>query len=194
MKPVLSPSVIAYLVLLLLVAAERIAELQISARNQRTMQKEGVSRVSEPRYRWMVVLHTCVLISAALEVVFLHRPLIWPLAAVSLAVFALANLVRLWVIETLKSHWNVQVMASTSMGVVASGPYKWVRHPNYAAVFFELIAIPLIHTAWITAIWATLAHIFVLRWRINLEDGVLMASPQYRAAMGSKPRFLPGLF
>lgn len=190
----MNQSVLAYLLLLLFVAAVRLAELQISARNQRRMAEKGVAKVGEPVFRWMVVLHIAVLISAALEVIFLHRPLIRPLAIASLAVLAFSILLRWWVIRTLASHWNVQVMASTSMGVVTSGPYRWVRHPNYLAVFLELLAIPLIYTAWITAIWGTLAHIAILRSRIHVEEEVLMASPQYRAAMGSKPRFLPGLF
>ena len=190
----MSQSVIAYLILLFFVGVVRLIELRISARNQRGMAEKGVSKVSEPRYRWMVALHIAVLISAGLEVVFLHRPLIRPLAAVCLAVLAFSIILRWWVIRTLASHWNVQVMASTSLGVVSSGPYRWVRHPNYLAVFLELLAIPLIYSAWITAIWGTLAHVLILRWRIHVEEEMLMASPQYRAAMGSKPRFLPGLF
>lgn len=190
----MKPSVIAYLILLLFVALARLAELQISARNQRRMAEQGVEKVREPRYPWMVVLHISILISAGLEVAVLHRPLIRPLAAASLAVFAFANFLRWWVIRTLANHWNVQVMASTSLGVVTSGPYKWIRHPNYLAVFLELLAVPLIYSAWITAIWGTLAHIAVLRWRIHVEETMLMASPRYRDAMGSKPRFLPGLF
>lgn len=187
-------SVIAYLALLLFVAIVRITELQISARNQRRMVQQGVSKVSEPRYPWMVILHISVIISAGLEVIFLHRPLIVPLAIVSLAALIFAILLRWWVIRTLANHWNVQIMASTSMGVVTSGPYRWVRHPNYLAVFLELLALPLVHTAWITAIWGTLAHVAVLHSRISVEEAMLMSSPQYKAAMGNKPRFLPGLF
>jgi methyltransferase len=190
----MSQSVIAYLILLVFVGLVRLVELRISARNQRGMKEKGVSKVSEPGYRWMVALHIAVLISAGLEVIFLHRPLILPLAVVCIAVLAFSILLRWWVIRTLASHWNVQVMASTSMGVVTGGPYKWVRHPNYLAVFLELLAIPLIYSAWITAIWGTLAHIAILRSRIHVEEAMLMSSPQYRAAMGSKPRFLPGLF
>ena len=122
--PPMNQSVIAYLLLLLFVAVVRLAELQISARNQRRMGEKGVAKVSDPVFRWMVLLHLAVLISAALEVIFLHRPLILPLAAVSLAVLAFSILLRWWVIRTLASHWNVQVMASTSLGVVTSGPYS----------------------------------------------------------------------
>jgi len=127
-------------------------------------------------------------------VVVLHRPLIPALAIPMAVLFVLANLLRWWVIRTLAGHWNVQVMASSHVGVVTSGPYKWVRHPNYVAVVIELFSLPMIHTAWITALGGTIANLEVLRRRLAVEDGVLMANAVYRASMGSKPRFLPRLF
>ncbi len=110
------------------------------------------------------------------------------------AVFLAANVVRWWVIHSLGEHWNVQVVDSTRLGVVTSGPFRYVRHPNYAAVFAEMLALPLIHTAWITAAAGAIAHIGVLAQRLSTEERVLFANPDYRAAMTGKPRFLPGLF
>ncbi|MGA2814154.1 MAG: isoprenylcysteine carboxylmethyltransferase family protein [Candidatus Acidiferrum sp.] len=187
-------SVIAFLALLVAVAALRLVELRISKQHQRAMLGRGASKVEEPRFRWMVLLHSAVLLGAAGEVVFLHRPFLPVLGAVMFAIFLAANAVRWWVIRTLGEHWNVQVVDSTRLGVVTSGPFRFVRHPNYAAVFAEMIALPLIHTAWITAIVGTVAHALVLRMRLSTEERVLLANPDYRAAMSSKPRFLPGLF
>lgn len=187
-------SVIAFLGLLVAVAALRIAELRISRRHQREMIARGAAKVEEPRFRWMVLLHTGVLIGAALEVVLLKRPFFPALAAVMFVVFLAANLVRWWVIRTLGNHWNVQVMDSTSLGVITTGPFHYVRHPNYAAVFSEMIALPLIHTAWITAAIGSLAHIAVLSQRLATEERVLLANPEYRETMGRKPRFIPGVF
>jgi methyltransferase len=187
-------SVIAYLALLLLVALLRLVELRISKRHQVNMVARGAAKVDEPKFRWMVVLHTVVLLGAALEVVFLHRPFLPILASVMFLVFLAANAMRWWVIRTLGEHWNVQVMDSTRLGVVTTGPFRFVRHPNYAAVFAEMLALPLIHTAWITAIAGSLAHIAVLAQRLSTEERVLFANPDYRAAMSGKPRFLPGLF
>ncbi len=187
-------NVIAYLGLLLVVAALRIYELQISRRHQREMVAHGASKVEDPRFRWMVLLHTSVLIGCAVEVVFLHRPFYPIFAAFWFSIFLAANVVRWWVIRTLGEHWNVQVMNSTGMGVVTSGPFRYVRHPNYAAVFVEMLALPLIHCAWITAIAGTLAHALVLSQRLATEERVLFSNPQYSAAMSGKPRFVPGLF
>jgi methyltransferase len=185
---------ISFLALLLVVAALRIVELQISRRHQAQLVARGAPKVAEPRFRWMVLLHTAVLIGAALEVVFLKRPFYPLLAAIMFVIFLAANAVRWWVIRTLGQHWNVQVMDSTRLGVVSTGPFRFVRHPNYAAVFAEMLALPMIHTAWITAIAGSLAHIAVLAQRLGTEERVLLANPEYRVAMESKPRFIPGLF
>lgn len=187
-------SVILFLCLLLAVASLRLVELRISKRHQTEMASRGAARVEEPRFRWMVLLHTGVLVGAALEVVFLKRPLIPWLAGPMFGIFLAANAVRWWVIRSLGEHWNVQVVDSTRLGVVTSGPFRYVRHPNYAAVFAEMLALPLIHTAWITALAGTIAHVGVLAQRLATEERVLFANPDYRAAMTGKPRFLPGLF
>ena len=187
-------SVYLFLGLLLAVGLLRLVEMRISWQHQKEMASRGAAKVDEPRFRWMVLLHTAVLIGAALEVVFLKRPFLPWLAAPMFAIFLAANALRWWVIRSLGAHWNVQVVDSTRLGVVTSGPFRYVRHPNYAAVFSELLALPLIHTAWITAIAGAIAHIGVLAQRLSTEERVLLANPDYRAAMSGKPRFLPGLF
>jgi methyltransferase len=187
-------SVYLFLALLLAVGSLRLVEMRISKQHQKEMAARGAARVDEPKFRWMVLLHTAVLIGASLEVVFLKRPFILWLAAPMLAIFIAANALRWWVIRSLGEHWNVQVVDSTRLGVVTNGPFRYVRHPNYAAVFSELLALPLIHTAWITAIAGAIAHVGVLAQRLSTEERVLFSNPDYRAAMSGKPRFLPGLF
>jgi methyltransferase len=167
--------------------------MRLSRRHQRALRARGIARVPEPRFRFMVALHAGILVSAALEVLLLRRPLVPLLAAPALALVALANLLRLWVITTMGPHWNVQVMSSTRLGVVTSGPFRFIRHPNYVAVYVELVALPLVHTAFATAAVGAVLHALVLWRRIALEEAVLLADPAYRAAMGGKPRFLPRL-
>jgi methyltransferase len=184
----------AYLALLALVGLGRLFELRISRRNQRQLEKQGVRKIAEAHFRWMVFVHAGVLAGAAAEVMLLRRPLIPALAVTMGVLFGFANALRWWVIRTLAGHWNVEVMASSRVGVVTSGPYRWVRHPNYAAVVIELFALPMMHTAWITALAGTLANLEILRRRVQVEEGVLMSNPAYRVTMGAKPRFLPRLF
>jgi methyltransferase len=187
-------SVIAFLALLLAVGLLRIFELRVSSLHEQQMIAHGATKIREPQFRWIVFVHTAVLIGAAVEVVLLRRPFIPFLSALMLFIFLAANAVRLWVVLTMGKLWNVQVVNSTSLGIVTSGPFRFVRHPNYAAVFLEMFSLPLVHTAWITAPLACLAYAAAISRRIVLEESVLSSNPEYRAAMSGKPRFLPGLF
>jgi methyltransferase len=142
----------------------------------------------------MVALHAGVLSLAVLEVIWLRRPFIPALAAPAAVVFLLGMGLRWWAIRSLGAHWNVEVMDSAPLGVVSTGPFRWVRHPNYLGVFMEMVALPLIHAAWITALVAAAGNAWVLVNRLRVEEPMLEAHPQYRAAMSGKPRFLPRLF
>jgi methyltransferase len=139
----------------------------------------------------MVVLHTAILVGAAVEVVAAPRPVLAAVAGPAAALFYLANVLRWWVIRTMAGHWNVQVVNALSLGVVTRGPFRWVRHPNYVAVFVELLALPLIHAAYVTAVLGAIAHVFVLARRISFEEQFLLSDPVYRETMAHKPRFFP---
>jgi methyltransferase len=169
-------------------------ELAMSRQHQRELATRGIPKAHDPCFRWMVMLHAGVLAGAAIEVWLLRRPLIPVLATAMAVLFALANVLRWWVILTLGAHWNVQVMDSAGLGVIDRGPFRLVRHPNYAAVFLELAALPLIHTAWLTALIGSSAHVWVLSRRLAVEEAVLLEHPEYRATMAGKPRFVPSVF
>jgi methyltransferase len=181
----------AYLALLVAVGAGRLIEMRLSRRHQRALVERGARRAPEPGFIFMVALHTGVLVAAALEVWLFRRPFVAAVGVPALIAFALSNGLRWWVIATLGPHWNVQVVGSMELGVVTGGPYRWIRHPNYVAVFVELLALPLVHGAWLTALVGSVLHVFVLRRRLALEEAVLASDPIYRDLMGRKPRFVP---
>ncbi len=184
-------SVVLYLVLLAAMGLARLIELRVSARNRRRLLARGVAKVPESGFPLMVAFHVAVPVAAAFEVVLLRRPFLPALAVPMGILLLLAHGLRWWVIRTLADHWNVGVMASSALGVVSSGPYRFARHPNYAAVFVEMTALPLIHTAWLTALVSAPVHAFLIRRRLAIEEAVLLADPRYRATMSAKPRFLP---
>jgi methyltransferase len=180
-----------FIVLVAAVGLTRLIEMRLSRRHQRALAAQGAPLLPEPGFRTMVALHTGVLVGSVVEVLVLSRPFAIALAVPALALVVLGNALRLWVIATLGPHWNVRVVRSMDLGVVTSGPYRFVRHPNYVAVFVELLALPLVHGAYLTSIAGALLHLGVLRRRIALEESVLMADPAYRRAFEAKPRFLP---
>jgi methyltransferase len=186
-------SAVAFLALLAAVGLGRLLELRLSRRHQRALAALGARPAPDPAFAAMVALHAGVLVASGLEVVAWHRPFHAALGVPALVAFALANALRWWVIATLGPHWNVQVVGSLSLGVVTGGPYRFVRHPNYVAVFVELLALPLVHGAWLTALGGGALHLLILRRRVAVEEAVLEADAAYREAMAAKPRFVPRL-
>lgn len=191
----MSAGLTGYLALVGVFAALRLAELGHSARNRRRMAAHGLASAKDPIYPLMVALHALWLAGSALEATAAPWPLLpapWRWGAAALLAVALA--VRMWAIVTLGAHWNTGVVDSGAQGVVSRGPYRFVRHPNYAAVILEIAALPLAGGAWVTALAASAANALLLRERLRLEEAVLEAHPAYREAMAGKPRFVPRLF
>lgn len=173
------------------VASTRLIELRLSRRHRQALLRHGAAPAPDPAFPAMAALHIAAFSGSALEVLLLRRPFRPKLAAASFVSLASAMLLRLWVIRTLGRHWNVRVVNSTGLGVVTTGPYRWIRHPNYVAVFVELLSLPLLHSAWLTATVCAAAHLLVLSRRVQSEEAVLLAEPAYAAAMDDKPRFIP---
>ena len=160
-----------YLGLVLLVAAERVAELVVSLRNARWSFARGGVESGRGHYPFMVALHTGLLAACMVEA--LHRPFIPALGWTMFAVVLLSQGLRWWCIAVLGHQWNTRVIVVPGLQLVARGPYRWVRHPNYVAVVAEGIALPLVHTAWITALVFTVLNIPLLAIRIRTEEKAL---------------------
>ncbi len=166
--------VIAYLVFLGVVAVERGFELALSRRHERRLRARGAIEVGRRHFRFMVLLHTLFLPACALEVVWLDRPFLPVIGTTMLALALLAQAIRYWVVRTLGDRWTVRVLVPPDEPLVRSGPFRFLRHPNYVAVAIELVAIPLVHGAWWTASSFTLANaVLLLGFRIPAEESAL---------------------
>jgi methyltransferase len=167
---------IAYLGVILLTGFERISELVISNRNARAAFAQGGVEYGHRHFPWIVALHTGLLLGCLAEVFLLNRPFIPPLGWTMLVIAILCQAGRAWCIWALGPQWNTRVIIVPGLAVVRRGPYRfrWLRHPNYLIVVIEGIALPLVYTAWITAIAFTVLNaIVLLRFRIPIEDGAL---------------------
>ncbi len=162
-----------YALLIVLVAGERLAELVVSRRNAAWSMGRGGREYGARHYPPMVALHTALLAGAPLEVALAHRPFVaalgWPMLVLVLASQAL----RWWCITTLGPRWNTRVIVVAGLPLVTGGPYRLLRHPNYVAVVTEGVALPLVHTAWVTALVFTVLNAALLRVRIRTEDAAL---------------------
>jgi methyltransferase len=162
-----------YVVLVLLVGLERVAELVVSLRNAKWSFAKGGMETGKGHYPFMVLLHTGLLAGCLVEAIVADRPFIPALGWTMLAVVLLAQGLRWWCITVLGPQWNTRVIVVPELALVASGPYRWFRHPNYVAVIAEGVALPLVHDAWITAVVFTLLNVPLLAVRIRAEEAAL---------------------
>ena len=179
-----------YFILLLSFALLRLAELRISSRHQAHLLATGGEKIAEPLYPLMVFAHVSVFVVSALEVWLEQRPFIPLLGWSMLILLGLCLSGRVWVWRSLGEQWNMQIITS-ERPIVDTGPYRYVRHPNYTIVIIEMFALPLVHTAYLTAFACSILNAFVLRARIQREEAALFTRPDYVAHMAGKPRFLP---
>jgi methyltransferase len=162
-----------YVLLIAAVAAERVAELVVSQRNLVWSRSRGGREYGGGHYPAMVVLHSALLVGCLVEVAVGHRPFLpalgWPMLVLVLGAQAL----RWWCITTLGRQWNTRVVVVPDASRVTAGPYRVFAHPNYVAVVVEGVALPLVHTAWITALTFSALNAVLLATRIRVENEAL---------------------
>jgi len=135
---------LVFTVVFVLILGERILELAVSVRNQRRALAQGGVLVREDPYGWIVGVHSLFMISAPLEVWRLDPIRVPGLAGSMLVVLVASMTLRYWAIYSLGERWNTRVICVPGLAAVHSGPYRWIRHPNYVAVALEVIALPLL--------------------------------------------------
>jgi methyltransferase len=172
----MTASVVWFVVLILATGVERVAELVISTRNAAWAFARGGVEHGARHFPWMVALHTLLLLGCMAEVILADRPFLpalgWPMLAIAL----LCQVGRFSVIHSLGRQWNTRVIVVPGMGRVRRGLYRlqWLPHPNYLIVAVEGIALPLVHTAWISAVaFTVLTAVLLLGFRIPSEDRAL---------------------
>ena len=155
-----------------LVSIQRLLELALSRRNERLLRARGAVERGRGHYPLMVVLHVLWLLSTLVEGLLRgpSLPAWWP---VPLALFLLVQPLRYWAILSLGVHWNTRVLVVPGAKLVARGPYRYLRHPNYMVVAVEIATLPLIFGAWATALVFSALNAMLLFVRIREENRAL---------------------
>jgi methyltransferase len=170
-----------FTLLVVVVGLERLAELVVSKRNAAWSFERGGVETGRRHYAVMVVLHTGLLVGALVEV-WLRRPDFVPaLGWAMLALVVASQALRWWCISTLGRQWNTRVIVVPGLTRVTGGPYRLTSHPNYVAVVIEGFALPLVHSAWITAVVFTVCNAVLLWVRLRVENQALAQLPAPRA-------------
>jgi methyltransferase len=155
------------------ITLQRVAELLLARRNTQRLLAEGAIEFGRSHYPWMVALHAAWL-----------ADLWWlgharPVDPFLLAVFILLQAGRIWVIATLGRRWTTRVLVLPRAPLVASGPYRWLRHPNYWIVTLEIAVVPLALGLPLLAALFTLLNAGNLYWRIRVENAALAQAAEF---------------
>jgi methyltransferase len=171
-----------FVVVVALVALERLAELIVSQRNAAWSFARGGHETGQGHYPAMVALHTGFLVAMLVEALVRRPEVPSALAWSMLALVAVAQALRWWCIATFGPQWNTRVIVVPDLAPVRTGPYRFLAHPNYVAVVVEGIALPLIHACWITAAGFTILNVALLRVRLRVENDALATLQRARLA------------
>jgi methyltransferase len=169
---------------------QRLFELRLSRRNERRMRQLGGREHAPETYRWIVTLHAAWFAAMLLEVFAGRRKFHPRLAALAFSLFATGQALRLTAIRTLGWRWSTRVMTVPGEAAVQHGIYRYLRHPNYLGVQLEILAAPLVHSAYFTSAVFGLANALLLRDRIRREEQALDAyggDNRFRQSFGDKP-------
>lgn len=159
-------------VALLVILAVMLVELRISQRNERRMLARGAVAVPDPVYRTMKLAYPAVFVAMAVEGMLRDtRP--GRLTIIGLAVFLCGKGLKGWAIAALGERWTYKVLVVPGAPLVASGPYRYLRHPNYHGVVGELVGMALMTGAVVAGPAGTLFFAWLLLRRIGAEEQAL---------------------
>lgn len=155
--------------------AQRLIELAVARRNRRWMLERGAVELGRRHYPALVALHGLFYIALVAERLWLETSWdrLWPLW---LAILIAAQALRAWAIASLGRRWNTRILVIPGAPLVARGPYRFLRHPNYLVVALEIAVIPVLAGAYWTAFLFSIANAVMLAIRIRKEERALALS------------------
>lgn len=163
---------IYFIVFISLIIIQRISELILSKRNENYLRSKGAVEHDKDGYKYIVLMHNLFFVSFIVEFIFLQRQLN-PYWQILLIIFICIQLLRYWAIFTLGKRWNTKILVLPDTELIISGPYKYLKHPNYVAVIIEIAVIPLLFSCYFAAIIFSVLNLIVLKRRIKIEEEVL---------------------
>ena len=166
------------------ITVQRVAELLLARRNTQRLLAEGGVEFGRSHYPWMVALHSAWLVGLWW---LGHGRSIDPLL---LDVFILLQAGRLWVIASLGRRWTTRIIVLPRAPLVASGPYRWLKHPNYLIVGLEIAVVPLALGLPVFSVVFTLLNACILYLRIRTENAALAQAAEAAQTLANETRSL----
>ena len=155
-------------IILVLVLIQRIIELIIANKNTKKLLNNGAVEYGSKHYPLFIIMHFSWLLSIAI-----FTPANASINYYFLSFFAILQIGRVWIIVSLGKFWTTRIIRLHNVPLIKTGPYRWIKHPNYIIVTFEILFLPLVFSQWIIATIFTILNLLLLFWRIRIENVAL---------------------
>lgn len=162
----------AFIIFISFFILQRLSELFIARRNEKWLLSQGAVQYGQSHYPFMISLHTLFIISIIVEYMLRDHP---PISWLFLVLFIIVLSFKFWALSSLGKYWNTKIYRVPGVYPVKKGPYKFLKHPNYMEVVFEIAIIPLVFHLYYTAIIFTILNAVMLYVRIGVENKVWAA-------------------
>lgn len=156
--------------ILFLVTLQRLSELWIARRNTQWLIERGGKEAAPEHYPLIVVLHAAWLVGLW---IFAHGQ---PTSLFWLGLFILLQAARFWVLATLGRRWTTRIIVLPRAPLVASGPFRYVSHPNYCVVVAEIFVLPMVFGLVWYAVLFSILNAVILTIRVRAENDALAAT------------------
>lgn len=171
-----------FVAIVLAVVVQRVLEVRLSKRNAAKILEKGGREESDNALPLVKLLQICWWISMIAEVWWFDRPFIPALAVVGILGAITGQVLRYLSMQALGWRWTLPIMTVPDQPLVQDGIYAYLRHPNWLGVVIEIAALPLIHNAYLTALFFSLVNGVLMYKRIQLEEAVLQSSVEPAAS------------
>jgi methyltransferase len=159
-----------FIIFILFLIFQRLAELYVSSKNEKWLLRNGAVEYGKGHYPYIVAMHILFIVSIIAEYIWRDNTTAsYPL----IIMFFVLIVIKVIVILTLGHYWNTKIYKVPGTRPVATGIYKYIKHPNYIIVICEIVIIPLAFGLYYTAVVFTILNAIMLTVRIKKENEVL---------------------
>ena len=175
------------------VIVQRVFEVRLSDRHKNEILQKGGREHGDNLLSAVKVLQVSWWIAMIAEVYYFDRPFVNVIAAIALVATIAGQVLRYFSMQALQWRWTLPIMTVPDLPVIQTGVYRYLKHPNWLGVILEIAFLPLIHSAYLTAIAFSIGNAWLMSRRIITEEQALAKNSNYGAVFANKPRFIPGI-
>lgn len=183
-----------FITIVILIIFQRLLEMRHGKKNLTELEHELLTPVPQDEKLQMLVLHSSFFVALFLEFYAYGRPASPEFFLAGLGILLWAQWVRYRTMKLLGAFWTTAPVSFKKQTLVSSGPYRYLRHPNYLVVMVEILVIPLLGNCYMTATFFSLINLVFLLRRVKMEEEALSLATNYQEEFSMKKRLIPFLY